>query len=632
MKKLVCVVLCLLTLVVGLVSCGGAGTADPSNVDRPNLTLKMAIIVDDKTTDEGIKAMQDAFNAECEVALNTRIEFVCLRAADYEASLDAIMEDLEDAEKRAEAGEEDAKAESTGGSDVTNTADGEFPATTATQFDIVLLTGEDMYNKYIENNWVVGLGSYLNGTYKVLNTKILDSVKQKLTVTVDEKDDIYGVPALRGMGEYTYLSINKKALDYYNIDTASINGLSDAYSLILSMQAADAQNGLAKWEAEYAGTTFSPILNKEADFVYPTVKYLSQDGTFSLIGAMYEKNTAPNNWNPAGQILSSINLLDNAKYSRFLEMQFNAKVNDYYGTGNEEEYLIGITKGDYSLRFSDPDYYYCVLDNPVLTDEDVFQSVLCVSAFSTQAKRSVELIQEFMTNSTRADLLNFMLYGVPQENYTLEDGVVNFRLNYNYAMHRDYLIGNLAETVYPCADYGQNAQTYANVVQQNKDMGQRVPLFDATYARYFEKVNVETWQYYDDLSDAYLAELMACADLDADPKECLEAYRVKVAEIKAKLTPAYLAPTDPDNPTDPEDPYNSEENKQALAFVSMVDPNLLQLKPVANTLGSAFFAYIYDKNQGKTLEDKPAKDEVEVEGDDAAEGGAAEGGNEDVTA
>lgn len=609
MKKLICVVLCLLTLVVGLVSCGGGGTGDPTEVDRPNVTLKMAIIVDDKTTDEGIKAMQDAFNAECEVVLNTRIEFVCLRAADYEASLDKIMEDLEDAESRAEAGEEDAKAESSGGSDVTNTADGEFPATTATQFDIVLLTGKEMYNKYIENKWVVGLNSYLTGTYKVLNTKILDRVKLKLTV----EDEIYGIPALRGMGEYTYVSLNKKALEYYNINESSINNLADAYKLILAMQGAGAENGLAKWQTEYADTTFSPILNKEQDFLYPTVKYLSQDGRPSLVGTMYAKDSLFASQSIGTQTLTSINLLDNATYSRFLEMQFNAKLNGYYGTGNEEEYLIGIMKGDYSLRFSDPDYYYCVVENPALDEKDVFQSVLCVSSFSSQAKRSVEIIQELMTDSTRAGLLNTLLYGIPQENYTLEDGVVNFRLNYNYAMHRDYLIGNLSETAYPCADYGQNARTYENVVQQNKDMGRRVTLFDETFARYFANVDTQAWAEIDAISRAWLEELMSCTSL--------EAYRAKVAEIHAKY-PA--TPASEENPDDPNDPYNSDE---AVKFRNMVDPDVSSKKLVANTLGSALYNYIDDKKNNKTLEEKPTVDDTT---DDETEqgGGTEQGGTE----
>ncbi|MBO5755671.1 MAG: hypothetical protein J6R89_06410, partial [Clostridia bacterium] len=558
MKRLICVVLCLLMLVIGLVSCGGAGKVDPTKVDRPNLTLKMAIIVDDKTTDEGIKAMQDAFNAESEVVLNTRIEFVCLRAADYEAKLDEIMLKLEDEEAKLEAGEEDAKAESTGGSDVTNTADGEFPATTAAQFDIVLVTGEDMYKKYIENGWIVGLNSYLTGTYKVLNTKILDTVKQKLTV----EDEIYGIPSLRGMGEYTYLSINKKALDYYNINASSITNISEAYKLLLAMNNAGADKGVDKWQKEYADAnkSFSVILNTEEDFVYPTVKYLSQDGSFSLIGALYDKDSTFGSWDVERDILSSINLLNNEKYARFLEMKYLANKEGYYGTGAEQEYLLGLSKGDYSLRFSNPDYYYCVVENPVLDNQEVFESLLCVSAFSSQAKRSIEMIQELMTNSTRSGLLNTLLYGVAQENYTLEDGVVRFRLNYNYAMHPDYMVGNLAETAYPCSNYGQNSRTYENVVQQNKDMGKRVPLFDATYERYFEYIDVEKWNDMDELSDNYLAELMECADLAA--------YRAKVEEIKLALTPIEK-PRDEANPDDPDDPFNSPKNQFALAFMGM---------------------------------------------------------------
>lgn len=575
MKRLICVVLCLLTLVVGLVSCGGSGKGDPDEVERPNLTLKMAIVVDDKTTDEGIKAMQDAFNAECEVALNTRIEFVCLKASDYEAQLDAIMLNVKEAKANLAASKENEKAESAGGSDAANTADGEFPEASAAQFDIVLVTGKDMYNKYIENGWIVGLNSYLNGTYKVLNTKILDTVKKKLVAGNDE--NIYGIPSLRGMGEYTYLSVNKKALEHYNIPESEIKTVGDANKLLLAAYHASATNGLDKWEDMYKDTTFSPILNKEEDFVYPTVKYLSQDGSFSFAGALYEKDSLWGNMTIAPKALHN-----SQEYKNFLETQFLAKKNGYYGSGSEEEYLFGLCKGDYSLRFSNPDYYYCVVDNPVLSEEEVFQSLLCVSAFSStkEAARSVEVIQELMTNTTRTGLLNILLYGVPQENYTLEDGVVQFRLNYNYAMHRDYMVGNLAETAYPCTDYGQNSKTYANVVDQNKDMGKRETFFDDSYGTYFAHIDQEKWAWLDQLSETYYAELMACDDLTA--------YRAKIAEVASFLgDESYTVVKKPEDPG-----YYSDTNQ----IVLLID-NACNTHPgTPETLGSAFFAYVKDKD------------------------------------
>ena len=304
--------------------------------------------------------------------------------------------------------------------------------------------------------------------------------------------------------------------------------------------------------------------------------------------------------------------------------------NDYYNVVANKEYgkmvlnvpasIIPNGEGQsVSVLFSNPDYYYCVVENPVLDNQEVFESLLCVSAFSSQAKRSIEMIQELMTNSTRSGLLNTLLYGVAQENYTLEDGVVRFRLNYNYAMHPDYMVGNLAETAYPCSNYGQNSKTYDNVVQQNKDMAKRVPLFDATYERYFEYVDVEKWNDMDELSDNYFAELMACADLAA--------YRAKVEEIKLALTPIEK-PRDEANPDDPTDPFNSPENQFALAFMGMVDPYLLPpSSPTPKTLGSAFFAYIYDKTQGKTLQEKPPVTEEEGEGEgDPEDEGEPEGG------
>ena len=107
MKKIISLLLCLVVLTATLVSCGGGSTSKPE-ADRPNLTLRMAIVVDDKTTDEGIAAMQAAFNAECEVNLATRIEFECIKASEDRAKMDEILSGVASAGKDQSAAIKDA--------------------------------------------------------------------------------------------------------------------------------------------------------------------------------------------------------------------------------------------------------------------------------------------------------------------------------------------------------------------------------------------------------------------------------------------------------------------------------------------------------------------------------------------
>lgn len=509
MKKIVSVLLCLVFLTTALVSCGGSSGAKPE-AERPNLTLRMAIVVDDKTTEEGIAAMQKAFNAECEVNLATRIEFVCLKASEYRAKMDEILTGVSTAGKNQSASVEDAMANADGGTVV---ADDEysFPAASAGQFDIVLIADADMYNDYIEKGWIIGLKSYLNGNFKVLNTKILSTVKDAAYNAA--REDYFGIPANKAYGEYTYLVLNKAATDFYNIDPATVTSLADANALIAAMEAAGTSaNGIAKWQSAY-GESFSVIRESEADYVLPNVQYLSTDlSSFSLIGTTYGYADT------IERVTEAENLLKNDEYTRYLATKFTANKNGYFGDGTAEDFLVGIEKGDYALRYEDENYYYCPIMYPIMQEKEIFGGMLAVSSFTVDAKRSLEIIQELMTDATGTDLLNIALYGERQNNYLLETidevNCVSFRNMSNYAVHRDYLFGGLRELAYPCLDYGQNAKTYTYAAQQIVDFGKRTPLFDVDFPAYFTKVDTTEWAAVDAISAAAYDELMASGDLD----------------------------------------------------------------------------------------------------------------------
>lgn len=502
MKKIVSVLLCLVFLTTALVSCGGGSGAKPE-ADRPNLTLRMAIVVDDKTTEEGIAAMQKAFNAECEVNLATRVEFVCIKASEYRATMDEILTGVSTAGKNQSASVEDAMANTDGGT-VVKDDEYSFPAASAGQFDIVLIADADMYNDYIEKGWIIGLKSYLSGNFKVLNTKILSTVKDAAYNA--EREDYFGIPANKAYGEYTYLVLNKEAVDRHNFTSADFSSLADAYKLIAAVENA---NEISQWKDD----GFSVIRESEEDYVLPNVQYLSTNlSSFSLIGTTYGYADT------IERVTEAENLLKNDEYVRYLATKFTANKNGYFGDGTAENFLVGIEKGDYALRESNEDYYYFPIMYPIMEQEEIFGGMLAVSSFTVDAKRSLEIIQELMTDATGTNLLNIALYGERQNNYMLESvnevNCVSFRNMSNYAAHRDYLFGGLRELAYPCLDYGQNAMTYTYAAQQIVDFGKRTPLFDADFPAYFANVDATDWATADAISAAAYDELMASGDLD----------------------------------------------------------------------------------------------------------------------
>ncbi len=475
MKKIISLLLCLVMVALTLASCSGNAGTTSKTPDRPNLTLKVAVVVSDETTEEGVAAMEKAFNAKSTVSLNTKVDFVWFKASEYEDKIEAEMERLAAGGVLAGSEEEDNKANGTGTQ--SNLDADEYPIPQSKQFDIVLITSEDMYVKFVERGWIKSLQSSLDGLYQKLKTKVIDKAMAYTLIN----EECYAIPTAKAYGSYTYLSINKKVADFYNWSPADFEDVNSVYSLFKAMEIAPDGEGLEKWQNAY-GDSFAPVLNDKDGFIYSNAKYFSIDGNFSLIGTTHKPNASFTTWSAQNintPTPSSLNILENEAYKTYLTMKFDFDKKGYFGTGAEKDYIVGVVKGDYSLRNSDPEnYYYIPVTMPEISKEEVFSSMLAVSSFSVDTTRSVEIIQEFMTDDTKSGLLNIALYGAENENYYLDDGVVNLRESHNYAAHPDYLFGNLNETAYPCFDYGQTASTYTDGLLQNRDLPQKYALFN----------------------------------------------------------------------------------------------------------------------------------------------------------
>ena len=266
-------------------------------------------------------------------------------------------------------------------------------------------------------------------------------------------------------------------------------------------------------ELTASGGTFSPIYNSEDTFEYANALTISGDGGFSMLGASFVPTAGGKN------ALQFTNLLMNNDYCRYLEMVVNAKNNDYFGNNTADEFIVGIVNGDYALSQQNDDYYYCVLNLPRMDYEDVFNGMLAVSSYTVNLSRSVEIIQELMTNS---DLLNILLYGAT-ENYSKNaEGVVSFRVSSDYKLDKNHLVGNLQFFAYPCADYGHTANYGEYVGMHNNDL--RDAFFDSTWTKYYESIDKDAMALVDAISRVYLEDLLN-SDSVADFRDRLAAIQ-----------------------------------------------------------------------------------------------------------
>lgn len=516
MKKVLSLLLVLVMLLLCFTSCGGNGKTNTNATERVLLTLKCAIIVDDITTADGLKAMQTAFNEVCKQKYSTALEFFYCTAEEYEAMMDAEMERIEAERLNGGSASGGASGSQTGNEMVEKDEYGmtvpKYPSVKSTQFDLVLICDEDMYNRYIENEWIQSLNTQLENVYQRIMPTILSNVLEQ--ITVDGK--IYGIPAHSTVGDYTYLALNKKVIDELHINPKSINSVADAYSIFLNIQSSG--KTMDEWKAELTeqGETFSPIFNAEENFSYANALSISADGGFSALGATFLPTAAGKN------ALTFSNLFLDDDYCRYLEMMVNAKNNGYFGEDNADEFIVGIVDGDYALSTENDDYYYCVLNLPRIDSDDIFNGMLAVSSYTVNLARSVEIIQELMTGS---ELLDILLYGV-NTNYTKNaEGVVSFRVSSDYRLDPDHLVGNLQFFASPCADYGQGANNSELMGIHNQNL--RAALFDSTWSKYYEKIDAEAMAIIDEISRQYKAELLASSSISD--------FRNKLAEIRSEM-------------------------------------------------------------------------------------------------
>ena len=255
------------------------------------------------------------------------------------------------------------------------------------------------------------IGSYVSAS-------LLNAAKQKGTA--------YAIPNNNIIGEYTYMLIDKQLYDQF-YHTASLDSVFSVADLgpFLEDVAAYAEGVLP-----INGDVIS-CMSMIAHYWDINPTNYSVTGDFSVLGYAY---TSTDRVNRGDIVLKFDNLLDNDAYLTALRNLMDFKYKGYFGTAEEgQRSAVSFVKGSAAdaAAYAD-DYYTVVVDYPLATSDDIYGNMFGISTYSSNIKKSMQVISLLNTD---VEFRNLFLYGIEGVNYTRHtDGTVSATSSNKYLM------------------------------------------------------------------------------------------------------------------------------------------------------------------------------------------------------
>ncbi len=395
-----------------------------------------------------------------------------------------------------------------------------YPETMPNQLDIIYLSGLDMYNEYIEEEWLASLEEQINTTGKMLN----DYISSALLNGVKKDGATYAIPNNIMIGEYTYMFIDKQLFDQYYHDYEDINNLLDCKNFLSDVATLSPEILPIDATIEECMSQFVwhwNIERSENDFGGYTYSVGDKD-KFSVLGAVYG---GPQNIGRGRIELGFNSLFTLDSYREIFLTLKEYEFNNYYKAENEQRSRAAITfgNGNYDIKreaeenngvYTDENgnqYYTVVVKYPEADEYSLYGNMFAVSANS---KNTVACIQVLTLLNTNAKLRNILQYGIEGVNYAIdEDTNTLVRLNKDYEMDIEKT-GNCF-IAYPeeglPMNYWEDAKSQNNEALINPLLGFD---FDTLLAEYDAKLDNNLLNSCDILTSQTLAKINDCDTYD----------------------------------------------------------------------------------------------------------------------
>ena len=378
-----------------------------------------------------------------------------------------------------------------------------YPDPEPNQVDIFYVGGYNKYKEYEENEWLAKLNEQIDTSSKKLKEHI-----PTIYLSNIRDDGIYGIPTNSAIGEYTWMLLNKELMTTYchleqeidylidgdaKMDEDLYNFLKDAYVN----------------ESDSYVTVYSEEELEPANIYYWTMdsETLRLTNGKSVIGCDYTEV------NDKGNPIFATNLYGRTKYTNQLKMIKRFELEGFLATdedkaaveSGEKPFAMGIIKGGYDVynEYSD-EYYVKVVSRPRAGEDDIYSDMWCVNALEENVSRTMEIVTYI---NTQSEPRNIIQYGVEDENYYIEGGVL-YRYNNSYMMD----VSKTGNVFMAHPEEGLSADFWDQWVKQNES-AKSYPTFGFRVT-WDDNPDTERIVALEELYNYYYDQYKACASIE----------------------------------------------------------------------------------------------------------------------
>jgi putative aldouronate transport system substrate-binding protein len=445
-------------------------------VQRQNLALTLYAIVEESTTEEGLKEVEEKISNYCVAKYKTAIDLRFFTEAEYQAALNAQYDKFAaEAAEKLKAEQEAAAAErSEAAYKATLSADerikyeqkkrqeakkkaeeeqklkeeqaalveqGKDKAVIKdVQMDILFVPGMEEYYSWIDQGLLIDLNTYLDNERKKIKDYVFPSFMTAATV----EGSVYGIPNNAAIASNeTFLLVNTALANKYGLDVSTIHSIKDLEGTLAKVAAGEA--GIAPLTGDFdpEGLVFYDGI----DMGHTTCAF-----TGTQIGEQFSANTTNAALNPGSTASTA--------FVDYCALKADWRAKGYLGAGQnffasvqkltEEDKMEWEKKGYTAHLYRGADFS---------TEAALSGGLYGISSHCQYPDRAMEIVELLATDST---LRNLLAFGIEETHYIVdgENKNVIHVINDNYSMNffraGNTLLGYVPDTMDP--DYVNKAK------------------------------------------------------------------------------------------------------------------------------------------------------------------------------
>lgn len=495
-KKLISflMVLCLVAVPMPMLTSCDSGAGVDQIQHRRAATIVIHFIVEEGTTPEAIAAVRAELSAITESRFTTRLELVGVTASEYDAVIAralaahdaeiARQEELASIARSIErASREQARADREAGIPTVRTPRPtepprttalyteriEYPAVRPDQIDIFFINSDEMFLNLMEEDRLEQLDDELNTRAKILREYIHPSI----LMAGRHHERTFAIPTNRIVGQATWLAINRRLADQYELDISRVRDwrdLGDWLELVGANEPGIVMvEGGPVFPLAYESDLFPefghyfPIqaaagrtlvfvpeqMPTEPPPPLPTEPLVDSDGNI-VMPEEEEEPTIPQTTLPPRAIPSRLELTPDpiavsnqytsAMWTAFANLNQRLRENGLFETGTAGDdreravYQIQGTLEDLLERqaidlYHGFDYEYVMIQNPIAGRQQLRSAMFGISASTPNVGRAMEILTLLNTNR---QFKNIFTYGVEGVHWVWNEDRQIERLNNDY--------------------------------------------------------------------------------------------------------------------------------------------------------------------------------------------------------